>query len=324
MMSKPVLFSSFRPIERAENTRAIYEAYNGPKKLVNFFDPDYRSEVTSGRYNLMVIDDFPSCTPGKCIVIGHGIHGGKVCGLDQPGTPYYHRRDAKLITYIASAGHGSIGMWESASGVPRDRILPLGMPRTDQYIGKQKGDGHTALSGKRAYLYVPTFRDKGETPLPEVDLDYIDGQLSNGEVFAVKPHPWYYQYVSKQILDKQYRHIIAIPGDEPSAPYLYDADVVITDYSTIMFDAYLLNKPVVLFEKVYGYTETRGMYMKYPWEYSSRWAFNEELLMYWLHQKELKLTSIEADCKLTVADMCDGHACERICKLIDRLNGGEL
>jgi len=320
-MSKPVLFSAFRPIERAENLRAIYEAYDGEKKLVYWFDPNYRSEVTSGKYDLMVIDDFPSCTPGKCIVIDHGIHGGKTICMDQPGTPYYNRSVAKLITYIVSAGHGTIGIWETATLVPKERIIPLGLPRTDQYIGKKKGDGHTVLAGKRAYLYVPTFRDKGETPMFELDLDYIDEHLSDNEVFAIKPHPWYYQYVSKNVISKQYKHIIAIPGDEASAPYLFDADVVITDYSSIMFDAYLLNKPVVLFEKTPGYTETRGMYLKYPWQYSSRWAFNEELLVHTLHHDDLKLTSIEIDCKLHVADMCDGHACERICKLINQTKG---
>ena len=322
-MSKPVLFSCFRPVERAENIRAIYEAYPGPKQLIHSYDPDYRREVTSGKYDLMVIDDFPACTPGKCIVIGHGLQGGKTVGIDQPGTPYYDRNVAKRITYIVSAGHGVVDMWESATLVPKDRILPLGMPRTDQYVGKKKGDGHTALANKRAYLYVPTFRDKGETPMPEIDWDYIDSKLSDDEVFAIKPHPWYYQYVSKTVIDKEYKHIIAIPGDEPSAQYLFDSDVVITDYSTIMFDAYLLNKPVVLFEKTPGYTETRGMYLKYPWQYSSRWAFNEELLVHTLHEKNLGITSIEADCKLLVADMCDGHACERLVKLINQTNGGE-
>ena len=82
-MSKPVLFSCFRPIERAENLRAIYEAYTGPKKLIHSYDPDYHAEVTSGKYDVMVTDDFPSVTPGKCIVIWHGIQGGKTIGLPQ-------------------------------------------------------------------------------------------------------------------------------------------------------------------------------------------------------------------------------------------------
>ena len=321
-MSKPVLFSCFRPLERAENLRAIYEAYTGPKQLIHSYDPDYKAEVTSGKYDLMVIDDMPAYKIKKCISIGHGIQGGKLVGLDQPGSPYYDKSVADRVTYIISAGHGTIAMSERSFNVPHDRILPLGMPCTDQYVGKKKGEGHTLLADKRAYLYVPTFRDKGETPFPYIDWDYIDSQLSSGEVLAIKPHPWYYQYVSKTITDKKYRHIIGIPGDEPSAPYLYDADVVITDYSSIMFDAYLLDKPVVLFEKNPGYLQTRGMYMDYPLQYSSRFAITEEGLLNMMRSAN-SLTKIEKACVHTVADMCDGHSCERICNLINQLNGGE-
>ena len=322
-MSKPVLFSCFRPIERAENLRAIYEAYDGGKQLIHSYDDDYREQVTSGRYDLMVIDDFPAYTPGKCIVIDHGIHGSKCCGMDQPGTPYYHPSVADRITYIVSAGTGTIGMWESCTLVPHDRILPLGMPRTDQYVGKHKGVGHTPLSGRRAYLYVPTFRDKGETPLPYIDLEYIDSVLSDDEMFVFKPHPWYYQYVSRKVIDSQYRHIIAVPGDEPSAPYLYDADVVITDYSSVMFDAYILRKPVVLFEKNKGYLQTRGMYFPYPAFYSSRYARTEAELITLLRTAD-GLTETEKACLRTVADASlDGHSCERVCNLITQLNGGD-
>ena len=321
-MSKPVLFSCFRPIERAENLRAIYEAYDGTKQLVHSYDPDYKDVVTSGNYDLMVIDDMPAYTPGKSISIGHGIQGGKFVGLDQPRNPYYDRSVADRVTYLISAGHGTVGMSEHSFCIPRDRILALGMPRTDQYVCKKKGDGHTVLAGKRAYLYVPTFRDKGETQFPDIDWDYIDSQLSSGEVLAIKPHPWYYQYVSKTITEKKYRHIIGIPGDEPSAPYLYDADVVITDYSSIMFDAYLLDKPVVLFEKRPGYLQTRGMYMEYPSQYSSRYATNEHDLIDLL-RNSYSLRATERECLKIVADMCDGHSCERICRLIKQLNGGE-
>mgnify|MGYP002525755594 CR=1 FL=1 len=322
-MSKPVLFSCFRPIKRAENLRAIYEAYDGPKQLIHSYDPNYHDIVTSGDYDLMVIDDYPACTPGKCIVIDHGIQGGKVVGKDQPGTPYYNSAIPDRITYIIDAGHGTAEITSGCSGVPKGRILPLGMPRTDQYVGKHKGDGHTVLAQKRAYLYVPTFRDKGETPLPDIDWDYIDSTLYDNEVFAIKPHPWYYQYVSKTVITGQYDHIVTIPGDEPSAAYLYDADVVITDYSSIMFDAYLLGKPVVLFEKNPGYLQTRGMYMNYPIQYSSRFAITEEGMINMMRSAN-SLTQIEKTCINFVADMCDGHACERLCKLIHALNGGEL
>ena len=106
---------------------------------------------------------------------------------------------------------------------------------------------------------------------------------------------------------------------EPTVRYLYDADVVITDYSSIMFDAYLLGKPVVLFEKQTGYVKNRGMYLDYPEEYCSRYATNERDLIQ-LARFAHDLRKTERDCLNYVADMCDGHSCERICELIREVN----
>ena len=322
-MSKPVLFVSFRPLERAENIRAIYEAYQGEKVHVLSTAPEYLHEVHSGRYDLMVTDDFPKETPGKCIMIWHGIQGGKYIGLQQP-IPFYSREDADKMTYIISAGTGMTDVWNRCTGVDVGRILPFGLPRTDAYIGKRKGDGHTFLAEKRSYLYVPTFREHGEPPIPGLDWEYIDRELSDDELFVIKAHPWqFYQGRTNQIPTpfKPYKHIRIVHESEPSAPYLYDADVVITDYSSIMFDAYLLNKPVVLLEKSKGYTTTRGMYLHYPFGYCSRYATNEHDMILQARLAD-GLSDTEYACRDLVADKCDGHACERLCRLIDKLKGG--
>lgn len=322
-MSKPVLFVSFRPLSRAENLRAIYEYYDGPKVHMLTSDPNYRQEVRSGKYDLMVIDEFTDITPGKCIMIWHGIQGGKTIGLDQPGKPLYCPEWADNMTYIISASHDMVPVWNKCTGVPSDRILPLGMPRTDEYVGKHKGDGHTQLAHFRSYLYAPTFRDTDEPSLPDIDWNFIDRHMYDDEILAIKLHPWYVNHGNVSLDISGCRHIIVLPEGVPSAPYLYDADVVITDYSSIMFDAYFLNKPVVLFEKNPGYIQTRGMYMDYPIQYSSRFAITEEGMINMMRSAN-SLTQIEKTCLNFVADVCDGHACERLCKLIHTLNGGEL
>lgn len=321
-MSKPVLFVSFRPLARAENLRAIYDAYDGPKVHICTHDRGYEDEVRSGKYDLMVIDEFPSVTPGKCIMIWHGIQGGKYIGLDQPRTPYYSLGDRDKMTYVIAASQLSRRMWAQCTGLPDDRILPLGMPRTDAFIGKHKGDGHTVLATHRSYLYVPTFRDCGETPMPRVDWERVDSLLNDNEILAIKLHPWVVNRVPDILNVKRFRHIIKLPPSEPSAPYLYDCDVVITDYSSIMFDGYLLGKPCVLFEKNPGYTTTRGMYMAYPQHYSSRYATTEQDMIS-LARDANGLTQTEISCLRVVAESCDGHACERLCSLISRLNGGD-
>lgn len=307
---KPILFASTRPLERAENIRALYEAFDGPKEFIQANGCRRHGAIRSGAYDLMVIDEFPAETPGKCIMIWHAIQGGKHIGLDQPH-PYYTPRQASLMDCIVTSGHGAVEMFARCSGLPKEKILPLGLPRTDAYIGKRKGDGHTVLAEKRSYLYVPTFRTPEETPFPEINWLEIDEQLNDGELLAVKAHAMTGRFGG---FDRM-KHIIEIPGAEPSANYLIDCDVVITDYSSIMFDGYLLGKPTVLFEKQKGYTQTRGMYMDYPDAYCSRYCTDENELLYML-RTSYGLRKTEKDVLSRVADGCDGNATERICMLI--------
>lgn len=89
-----------------------------------------------------------------------------------------------------------------------------------------------------------------------------------------------------------------------------------------MFDAYLLDKPVVLFEKNPGYTGVRGMYLDYPLQYCSRFAITEEGMLNMMRFAN-SITQTEKSCINSLADMCDGHSCERICNLIDTMNGGD-
>ena len=313
---KPVLFAGTRPYGRAENITAIYDAYPGEKKYIQVSGSNTDPAMFSGQYDVLVIDDFVAPNPCKTIMIWHGIQGGKYIGFDQPNG-YLTEEKINTVDYVISASHGAIPMWKSCTGLPAEKILPLGMPRTDQYVGKRKGDGHTALADKRAYLFVPTFRWYYEPEPFKIDFGLFDDMLHDDEVLAVKMH-----MVDGRSLKRQYRHIVEVSQEEPSAPYLMDCDVVITDYSSILFDGYLLNKPGVLYEPYPGYTSARGMYMKYPEEYcSTKPARTEEELINLVRRAD-SLGITEYECLHRVADMCDGHSCRRLIKLINELNGG--
>ena len=311
-MSKPVLFAGTRPYGRAENISALYDAYQGEKKYIQVSGDNSHPEIKSGKYDILVIDDFPSETPGKCIMIWHAIQGGKSIGYDQDA-PYVTPARTNIIDYIIAAGHGAIPMWAQCVRLSEEKILALGMPRTDVFIGKQKGDGKTMLANKRAYLYAPTFRWHNEPAQFQLDYNWLDAHLSDNEIFAVKAH-----MAGQKLLHKEYAHIVEIPSTEPSSPYLYDCDVVITDYSSIIFDGYLLGKPAILLEKKTGYPEYRGMYMKYPMEYCSKYVTNEQDLLVLLRLVN-SITNVEEKVVAKIADMCDGHSCERICNLINEL-----
>ena len=317
-MNKPVLFVTGlgKDILRAENLMALYNAYDGDKDICYIGNQMYQKDARDGKYGLIVIDIFPTEHYAPTILLWHSIQGGKYIGLDEK-TTYYKPEYAQYIDYVIAAGSGyGREMWHQCTGVPMDKILDYGMPRTDRYKGKKKGDGHTALAEKKAYLYAPTFRAWGEPDLPQIDWDWLDDQLTDDELFIVKPHPQSHTLTYHD----RYKHIIEADRMEPTVNYLYDADVIITDYSSIIFDGYLLGKPAVLYERDPAYRDKRGVYLYYPNEYCSYFADNE----FWLlnHMRaayDLGIGRAEKKCIRNIADACDGHSCERICELIKEM-----
>lgn len=305
-----VLFTSNRSLFRAENLRTVFEAYSGEKDFVQ--TGTWRSSLDLTPYKVRVADEFISVSPGHSVIVGHGFGACKTGGIDQPH-PYYSTKYANLMDHIITTSEEMIPLVAHQCGVKERCVYPLGMPRTDIYFTSKKGDGHTLLAEKRAYLYVPTFRNREETPFPEIDWQMIDEALTDDEVFIVKMHP-----MTGRIPLKEYRHILQASPNVPSAPFLIDCDVVITDYSSIMFDAHLLKKPLILFEKRPGYLDTRGLYFKYPDEYSSRFCRSEKEL---IETMKTANGQNEADlrCVKRFAGACDGHSTERVIRLIESL-----
>lgn len=312
-----VMFTSDHDFDRAENLRAVYDAYDGPKEFVR--DTRKMADAPS-RYACVVCDTLPRYMPdkGTCksVVIGHGIMGKKYA-LDETRQGIDTRAFGQIDVATCPSTH-TVDIVAGQFGIDAGKVLPLGMPRTDAYAGKEKGDGHTFLAEFRAYFYAPTYRAQGEGHLPRIDWEALDAELDDGELFVVKRH--YFQ--RDPIVMGDVDHIVEVPMCEPSAPYLVDCDVLITDWSSILFDGYLCGKPAVLLcDDKDEYLSSRGMYLEWPNDYGIRVMAAEG------HEAELVetlrsihgMTDEERAIAAKSADMCDGHSAERVCSLIREL-----
>ena len=70
-----ILFASCRPLERAENIKAVWEAYDGEKEFVQMDGNRDNEELSDRKYKILVTDEFVTRSPGICIFIGHGLAG---------------------------------------------------------------------------------------------------------------------------------------------------------------------------------------------------------------------------------------------------------
>ena len=274
------------------------------------------------KFNIVITDEFiKNKAPNQTVImIAHGLTGGKLYGIDQPQGQFTPEA-CKLIDYYITTSEYGRKFAASAAGIPIERCLALGMPRTDKYFGKRKGDGNTILSRyKRAYLYLPTFRARYNKPAPQINYKYLNSLLEEDEVFVVKRH----MISKRRILSEGFTNICEIDSSDTTFQYLFDCDVLVTDFSSVLFDAYLLGKPSVLTaDEKDDYLISRGMYMNYPFDYGSRFVSvknNEEKLVELMRDAAAKgMTDVERNCCELTASACDGHSTERVVNFIRSL-----
>lgn len=315
-----VLFVSQNVLGRCENMTALYSAYDGEKEFACGIERMETAEEDG--YSVVVCDALPHFIQGKdkvkSVNICHGMTGNKVYGNDEDG--WWVVPDAFAQTdYAIAASDASVPIVAGQLGIPEERVLPIGFPRTDAYFSGRGGG--TSIADGVSYLYAPTYRDADKGGwLPRIDWGRVDACLQDGETFAVKRH----YFTGEPLLDGEYAHVVEIDPSEPIAPYLMDCDAVLTDYSSVMTDAYLLEKPVVLtLDDMDEYQHDRPMYYAYPRSYCSRWLSaegNERYLVAKMRRAvERGMTSIEWKYRELTAGACDGHSTERICRLITEL-----
>lgn len=294
-----VLFTSNRPLERAENLKAVYDAYDGEKEFFHTNPWGAQPDYSTGKYSLLVADELPNDAPGKCICIGHGMAPGKKYGLDQPD-PYFRRSD--LITYAIASSVDMVPIVAGYCGIAEDQVIPLGCPRTDAYFTEEQAE-----QPSKCHLYAPTFRAGAWIP----DFNRIHWSMPEGHKLMVKPH----MVTGKITMWNSFDSIEMVSSAVPSTPYLLKMQTLVTDYSSIMFDAMVLRKPVILFAKDKDrYLADRGMYLPYPKGYSKYFFDDEQEMAECLEDAEWD-DSFETTRQL-VCGACDGHSVERTLDLI--------
>lgn len=324
-----VLFVSARPLGICKSMTRIYRMYDGEKEFRLGVD-SMRSAERDG-FSVVVCDSLPRCIEGKGRVVsvnlGHGLNGGKLYGLDEGDHPWVDKVALSQIDYAIATSEDGVPIVARQLGISEDRVLPLGMARTDAYFHDgEKWESYRGvpLEQMRVYAYCPTFRGLGDRGhLPGIDWAKVDRLLHDDEVLVVKRHHLTPDELTRGH-DTQNMRVLELPFEDSTEMLLRSCDVMMTDYSSTMFDAYMLGKPVVLLiDDMEEYLEARGMYYRYPCDYSSRWLVaegNEEKLVYTLREAAQNgMGTADKRCLKAVSGACDGHSTKRICEFVRSL-----
>ncbi|KAA9086993.1 CDP-glycerol glycerophosphotransferase family protein [Microbacterium radiodurans] len=197
-----------------------------------------------------------------------------------------YRRTQRRIALLPAASHLVRGRLESAFGLDDARVPVLGEPRVDVLSRGSAADRRRGalrllegavggLDGARTVLYAPTWRDGDPDPaVPTApDWERILAVLeSHDAVLLVRPHPLgggdYAPSVAPRSGDEAgaTARVRMLPStDVPDVtPLLPAVDVLVTDYSSLVFDIGLVPAPTLfLAPDVDAYARTRGFYGSY-------------------------------------------------------------
>ena len=202
-----------------------------------------------------------------------------------------------------------------------DIVKPLGVSRTDVYImeaKRQEAYSHLMslgfpIEGRKVILYAPTFRGdtiRGAKAPDRLDLSVLYS-LHQEYVVLIKNHPFVRERTE---IPESFRDFCIEIGDRMSIEeLLMVADICITDYSSIVFEYSLLQRPMLFFAyDLEDYYDERGFY--YPYEEFVPGPVvrtTEELLREIRQIDRFDGDRIAAFCRQYMSG-CDGHSTQRI------------
>lgn len=173
------------------------------------------------------------------------------------------RRCSAWDVSVSSNSHSS-SVWKRAYplGTP---TLESGYPRNDVLACATAGDVERARSALglnhdvTSVLYAPTFRDDERDHEPRLDPVQLAHALGAGHVVLMRAH--YLYPVTSDFADSAHHDRVIDVSREPIEDLYLAADVLITDYSSSMFDFAVLDRPIVVFAPdVERYVAIRGAY----------------------------------------------------------------
>ncbi|GAJ26249.1 CDP-glycerol:poly(glycerophosphate) glycerophosphotransferase [Liquorilactobacillus sucicola DSM 21376 = JCM 15457] len=194
----------------------------------------------------------------------HGVALKKI-GNDDKNSGRY---DYSGINYLCVSGRHDEKVYTSALNASSRSFLEVGMPRNDRiyHATKEEKDALKRKfkidSNKKIILYAPTWRDSRDSGKDydfEVPINFEKWQKLLGEDFVVFMRA--HDRTSKLLNVKFNNFVRDFSEYEDLNDLLIVADLLITDYSSILFDYSILLKPFICYCYDYEeYSKKRGFY----------------------------------------------------------------
>lgn len=199
----------------------------------------------------------------------YNCHGTaiKLCGNDCPGR---HDFDYSKVDIICVQSKFDENVMKSGFNAQEKSFLEIGRPCSDPLFSITDDDTATMKKklqipfDKKVILYAPTWRDShdgGASYVIKPPINFKKWEFELGEDYIVlfRAH-----HITTKVLNVEFNEFVRDVSDYPEInDLLIASDILISDYSAVLTDYAILNRPVLCFAYDYDdYLKERGTYFE--------------------------------------------------------------
>ena len=219
---------------------------------------------------------------------------------------------------VTVSSQACVRPFSSAFGIPQDRVLPVGTSVTDFYFDRNfiqatRNNFYTAYpkyASKKIVLWAPTFRGPAVHPDIQIGLEALltlKSKLPSDYILLIRLHPHLGSELNSEAARLPVERLLPV------------VDLLIGDYSSIIFDFALLGRPMLFFmPDRTEYLKRRGLYLD-PEELPGPIVTDGNLLVDTICNAEHTFDHQKLNrFREKYLSACDGHSTERIASLLRR------
>lgn len=254
------------------------------------------------------------------INLWHGAGAFKRFGIGCDYSKKLNDLDGRSIDLLTVSSDKIIDIYAEAFGIKREKVKNLGMPRADIFFKEDEKlkvkekffNEYPELKKKKIIMYAPTFRDndKGNFKL-KLDIKLMKEKLEKlGYVLFLRLHP----SIKKDDISVDNIFSYDFSKYEQVSDLLIVSDILISDYSSIIFEFSIMKKPILFYSyDVEDYIKDRGFYYNYYEFIPNKINYTTEEIINSIINKEWDLERIEEFARYFFNPF-DGNSTERVLK----------
>lgn len=265
----------------------------------------------------------------KLIQLWHAGIGFKEVGyarFGENGSPHPYVSCHRKYDYVFVGSEAMRDIYKDVFGINCEQIIATGLPRLDNYLKEEKISvfkdnfytEYPYLKNKKIILFAPTYRGKGQKTAyydySQIDFKKFDDVCDKDTVILFKFHPFIIEKI--EIPEKYLEKFFDFSTFADINELFYITDILITDYSSNIYEFSLYKKPILFFDYDKEiYKAIQGIHFNLEDYSPGEICNNFDELVYNLKNEKFNLENAN-NFRKKYFDFEDNKACERIIKII--------